>query len=205
MYPEEFYEFEQMLEGIDEELLLQIAGILVFAGLAILLLAVVVYVFQSIGLYTIAKRRGIQNPWLAWLPVGNYWIAGSIADQYRYVVKGEEMNRRTILLVTSAVGMAVSWLISGVGMENELLDLVVTGLDVFTFVIWQICLYELYTSCNPKNNVLFLVLGIIFPFMPAFFIFANRKKELGMPPRREPEPETFSPEMLDYEEPWKNE
>ena len=194
-----------MLEGIDEELLLQIAGILVFAGLAILLLTVVVYVFQSIGLYTIAKRRGIQNPWLAWLPVGNYWIAGSIADQYRYVVKGEEMNRRTILLVTSAVGMAVSWLISGVGMENELLDLVVTGLDVFTFVIWQICLYELYTSCNPKNNVLFLVLGIIFPFMPAFFIFANRKKELGMPPRREPEPETFSPEMLDYEEPWKNE
>lgn len=205
MYPEEFYEFEQMLEGIDEELLLQIAGILVFAGLAILLLAVVVYVFQSIGLYTIAKRRGIQNPWLAWLPIGSEWIAGSIADQYRYVVKGEEMNRRTILLVTSAVGMAVSWLISGVGMENELLDLVVTGLDVFTFVIWQICLYELYTSCNPKNNVLFLVLGIIFPFMPAFFIFANRKKELGMPSRREPEPETFSPEMLDYEEPWKNE
>jgi hypothetical protein len=205
MYPEEFYEFEQMLEGIDEELLLQIAGILVFAGLAILLLAVVVYVFQSIGLYTIAKRRGIQNPWLAWLPIGSEWIAGSIADQYRYVVKGEEMNRRMILLVTSAVGMAVSWLISGVGMENELLDLVVTGLDVFTFVVWQICLYELYTSCNPKNNVLFLVLGIIFPFMPAFFIFANRKKELGMPPRREPEPETFSPEMLDYEEPWKNE
>lgn len=205
MYPEEFYEFEQMLEGIDEDLLLQIAGILVFAGLAILLLAVVVYVFQSIGLYTIAKRRGIQNPWLAWLPIGSEWIAGSIADQYRYVVKGEETNRRTILLVLGIVDIILSGAVAEFLSDSAVVDLAVTGVGIATLVFWQIALYDLYTSCNPKNNVLFLVLGIIFPFMPAFFIFANRKKELGMPPRREPEPETFSPEMLDYEEPWKNE
>ena len=107
MYPEEFYEFEQMLEGIDEDLLLQIAGILVFAGLAILLLAVVVYVFQSIGLYTIAKRRGIQNPWLAWLPIGSEWIAGSIADQYRYVVKGEVKNKRKTLLILNIINAVI--------------------------------------------------------------------------------------------------
>ena len=202
---EEFYEFEQIFGNIDEEVLLQVAGILVFVGIAILLLAAVIYVFQSIGLYTIAKNRGIQNPWLAWLPIGSEWIAGSIADQYRYVVKGEEMNRRTILLALSIAGMVVSGVVNGLEGEFALLRLVVSVIEIATRVFWHICLYDLYSSCNPKNNVLFLVLGIIFPFLPSFFIFANRKKELGMPPRREPEPRTYDPELLNYEEPWKNE
>ena len=40
------------------------------------------YVMTSLSVYTIAKRREINNPWLAWIPVANYWIVGSIADDY---------------------------------------------------------------------------------------------------------------------------
>ena len=39
------------------------------------------YVLWSLGVYTIAKRRGIRKPWLSWIPVGNLWILGSISDQ----------------------------------------------------------------------------------------------------------------------------
>ena len=204
MYPDEFYEFEQMLGSIDEEVFMQIAGILIFVAFAVILVAVALYVFQSIGLYTIAKRRGIENPWLAWLPVGYYWIAGSIADQYQYVVNGAVKNRRTILLVLGIVDFVLSGAASEFLTDSAALDLLVVGVGIAALVFWQIALYDLYTSCNPRNNVLFLVLGIIFPFLPAFFIFASRKKELGMPPRRE-EPRTYDPEMLNYEEPWKNE
>ena len=205
MYPEEFYEFEQMLGGIDEEVLFGILGVIGVVAVVVLMLALVAYVLQSIGLYTIAKRRGIQNPWLAWLPIGSEWIAGSIADQYRYVAKGEETNRRIILLALGVAGMAASGLVTAIGEDIAFLNLVVSALEIASLVFWHISLYDLYTSCNPKNNVLYLVLGIIFGFLPAFFIFANRNKELGMPPRREPEPETYAPEMLNYEEPWKNE
>lgn len=53
-----------------------------------------VYILQALALYTIADRRGIANPWLAWIPVGNMWILGSVSDQYRYVSKGQIKNNR---------------------------------------------------------------------------------------------------------------
>lgn len=223
----EYYEFEQMLEGIeglDEEMLLTFFGIFGMVALVVGLLAIVGYVFQSIGLYTLAKRRGIANPWLAWLPVGYYWIAGSIADQYRYVTEGFVKNRRTILLALSIAGIVVSSLVStmvngsfmlstgevsmdqlaSLGTMGTVLNLVTSALEIATFVFWQIALYDLYSSCNPRNNVLFLVLGIIFGFLVPFFIFACRNKEEGMPPRRE-EPRyeyQTNPEPRVYKEPW---
>lgn len=223
----EYYEFEQMLEGIeglDEEMLLTFFGIFGVVALVVGLFAIVGYVFQSIGLYTLAKRRGIANPWLAWLPVGYYWIAGSIADQYRYVTEGSVKNRRTILLALSIAGIVVSSLVStmvngsfmlstgevsmdqltSLGTMGTVLNLVTSALEIATFVFWQIALYDLYSSCNPRNNVLFLVLGIIFGFLVPFFIFACRNKEEGMPPRRE-EPRyeyQTNPEPRVYKEPW---
>lgn len=221
---EEFYEFEQMLDGADEELLLLVAGIVGIVALVIALVSLVGYVFRSLGLYTIAKRRGIRNPWLAWLPIGYYWIAGSIADQYQYVVNGQVKNRRKILLILSLVGVAVSSLVStmatgsfvltmgevsveqlaSLGTMGTLLNLVTSGLEIATFVFWQIALYDLYTSCTPKNNVLFLVLGIIFGITIPFFIFAVRNKEEGMPPRREETEYQYDPEPRTYKDPWEN-
>ena len=223
----EYSEFEQMLEGIeglDEEMLLTFFGIFGVVALVVGLFAIVGYVFRSIGLYTLAKRRGIANPWLAWLPVGYYWIAGSIADQYRYVTEGSVKNRRTILLALSIAGIVVSSLVStmvngsfmlstgevsmdqltSLGTMGTVLNLVTSALEIATFVFWQIALYDLYSSCNPRNNVLFLVLGIIFGFLVPFFIFACRNKEEGMPPRRE-EPRyeyQTNPEPRVYKEPW---
>lgn len=55
-------------------------GIVILASLAF---SIAVYVVQSVGLYTLAKRRGLRYAWLAWLPVGNSWITGSLADDYR--------------------------------------------------------------------------------------------------------------------------
>ena len=62
------------------------------------LLAIASYVLTALALYTIARRRGLRNPWLAWIPVANSWLLGSLSDQYRYVVKGEHKSKRIILL-----------------------------------------------------------------------------------------------------------
>ena len=62
------------------------------------LLSVATYVLTALGLYTIAQRRGINKPWLAWIPVVNVWTLGCISDQYRYVVKGEKKSKRKVLI-----------------------------------------------------------------------------------------------------------
>lgn len=224
MYGDSYYYGAEL----DEEFFLILAGILGGVILVAVAIGVLTYVFQSVGLYAIAKRRGIRNPWLAWLPVGNYWIAGSISDQYRYVTRGEVKNRRTILLVLSIVGLVLSGsaaaisssqmlqtlqyiaaddmggLLSatGTGLTGSLVSLAQSGVQIALLVFWHMALYDLYSSCDSRYSVVFLVLGIIFGFTVPFFIFANRKKDYGMPPRRQESQPEPGPKQRDYKDPW---
>ena len=151
-----------------------IYGIFMLIALAC---SVAMYIFQSMGLYTIAKRRGIHHPGLAWVPVANMWILGSISDQYQYVVKRKIRNRRKVLLglliatyvlvTIAAVGMIVG-ITSGVfdTMDTApapaifgtvaivLIYLVGWVLAVVAMVFMYIAYYDLFASCNPSNAVL---------------------------------------------------
>lgn len=213
----EFMELEQILEefGIGMEILALILGIGMVFMLIYGIFAIISYVFQSLGLYSIATRRGIKNPWLAWIPGGSQWIAGTISDQYRYITKGQVKNNRVIMVVLAIAAAVLSMIVQGISTSSadallemflsgemgelpgeagatvgigagvsSLLSLLESAASLALFVFWQISLYDLYMSCNPKNAVLFLVLGILFSFTVPFFIFACRKKEEGMPPRK---------------------
>ena len=71
-------------------------------------LGVIVYILQALAMYTIAKRRKIKKPWLAWIPVVNVWILGSVSDQYQYVVKHQIKNKRKALLGLNIAMAAIS-------------------------------------------------------------------------------------------------
>ena len=62
-----------------------------------------------------------------------------------------------------------------------------------------------YSLLDPGNCVLFLVLSIIFNVTEPFFLFFNRNKDLGMPPRRQ-EPQYVPPQepvwQQPQQEPW---
>jgi uncharacterized membrane protein YbhN (UPF0104 family) len=81
---------EEFAEGLME---MNLAG-----NVMSMLWGIISYVFMAIGMYTIAKRRGINFPWLAWLPFGSSWMLGCISDEYRYVVKGQEKSKRKLML-----------------------------------------------------------------------------------------------------------
>ena len=220
MYPYNFLEqffTDDMMEVLGEAGFVFLGFLLGFLVVA-LIVALVFYIFQSLGLYTIAKRRGLQHAWLAWIPVGNYWIAGSIADQYQYVAKGKIKNKRKILLILSLASFAVAMVLqivstvlmltatdATVAMSINATFLVIKNLcnmaiGLATLVFWHMALYDLYCSCNPDNSVLFLVLGIIFGCTIPFFIFFNRKKDGGMPPRR-PAPQAYIHQEPVHEQP----
>ena len=207
-YPNQF-EFE--MDILPEATGFGAIGVLLVLYLLIMFFAtvfsIVCYILQSYGLYTIANRRGIRNSWLAWVPVGNVWILGNIADQYQYVAKGKIKNRRKLLLgldiglVVAAVGWLIAMLASALmsdGVASGFVTVVLImllgyllflALAVTATVYMYLCYYDLYNSCNPNNGVLFLVLSILFPVTISFFVFACRKKDLGMPPRKQPAPE----------------
>lgn len=176
---------------------------------------VALYVIRSLSLYTIAKRRGLNKPWLAWIPVGTEWIIGSLSDQYKYVTQGKNQTRRKILLILTIISMvlgvyAASVTVSKIVTTVFQLEAMGTGhmsdemafrlamsmlsslgsglaagiLGIVTYVFREMCMYDLFKSCDPKNVVLYLVLSIFFGFTEPFFLLACRNKDLGMPPRK---------------------
>ena len=195
-------------------------GVLAIVWLVAMLLAscvsILVYVLQSVGFYSIAKRRGIHNPWLAWIPIGNMWILGSISDQYQFVGKGRVKNLRKNLLglqIAMTVIMTLFYVVCfamgfSAGLNGAAADQLNIGMVVLMLILWLammvvaivltvfqfIACYNLFASCNPNNAALFLVLSIFFNMLLPFFIFAVRNKDLGMPPRRpQPQPVPWTP------------
>lgn len=202
------HEFVYMTEGILEGIL-SLGGTGAFLRLAS-------YVLCALALYTIAERRGIKKAWLAWVPVVNVWILGSLSDQYRYVVRGEVKSRRKVLLTVNILSLilsiasvvrvavsavlAISGLAQGIG-EQALLDTLLNGLlsglifyiptlilSVVGLIFEILALYDVYSSCEPANNVLYLVLSVIpgiSQITKPLFLFLCQDKDGGMPPRRE--------------------
>ena len=89
------YEYSYVIEEVLD------TGVLsaLISGIPSGMFGIAAYVLTALALYTLAQRRGLNRPWLAWIPVVNCWILGSLSDQYRYVVKGEIKSKRKVLLV----------------------------------------------------------------------------------------------------------
>ena len=188
------------MEGTDSEFIILFLLIYCVFVFVMLVFSVASYVLSSLGMYTVAKRRGIRNPWLSWVPYGNMWVLGSIADQYQYVTGGKIKNRRKILLATTialsalVIPMVILAALSGLGsyLSVALLVLVYLAFIVTAIVgaVFQyIAYYDLFRSCKPQNATLFLVLGIVFQVTLPFFLFACRDHDEGMPPRKDQMPE----------------
>ena len=209
------YEHMHMMEDVLENV--TITGN--FGGIV----AIASYVFCALALYTIAQRREIKKAWLAWVPVLTVWILGSLSDQYRYVVKGEIRSKRKVLLTLNIINFILGWAavikvivtivmfaFGRIDLNNEMevirqvlgslvwfIPVAIRGIVSLIFRI--MALYDVYPSCDPANNVLYLVLSLI----PAInqvtqplFLFLCRDKDEGMPPRRQ-NPENYQ-DPADY-------
>lgn len=209
-----------------------LAGLI--SGFPMTLLNIASYVLGALALYTIAQRRGIKNAWLAWVPVVNCWLIGSLSDQYRYVVKGEYKSKRISLLVLNIINSALILVLTvlgiaalvavgtagspfsmmpgytamtrlaGLGIAAACLGLAVAIVSITAMVIRFMALNDIFHSMDPENGALFLVLSILFNVTEPFFLFYNRNKDLGMPPRRDQFVQQ-EPVWQEPQEPWEQE
>lgn len=179
-----------------------IYGIILLVMLAV---ALVMYILQSIAYYTIAKRRGIHNAWLAWIPVGNVWIIGSISDQYQYVKKGKIRNFRKwligldlavaagaflmyvpyIIMILSAGLDATGLITLALALLVVLMAFAMSAASIVYTVFLYMAIYDLFESCTQDRAVLYLLLSLFVPCAATILLFICRKKDDGMPPRVE--------------------
>ena len=174
-----------------------IVGFLAFA------VSVITYVMTSLSLYTIADRRKIRNPWLAWIPVANFWIIGSIADDYDEKNGIKRKWRITLLalyiiyiaiFLVGYIGMVVAAVLYMVRMDYGTFDMPMSTamisafVGIYGFVIlmallsiavsicYYICIFKIFESTVPERAVSYLLISLLVPFGYPICLMSCRKK-----------------------------
>ena len=126
-------------------------------------LGIAAYVLTALGLYAIAKNRGMENPWLAWIPIAQLYIIGVIVKELKF---GESFTIPKMELVLPLGALAVA-VLSWIPVLGWLLSIAFAVVLIYS-------LYILYKKYVPEQAVLYTVLSCIGLF--AIFIFIIRKK-----------------------------
>ena len=164
------------------------------------LLWIAYYIFNSIALYAIAKRRGLPSPIRAWVPFASTFLFGKIAEQfeaakynkskpYSKILLGLEIPRTVLMFLnyvfffsTGGLNFDLSQIISLLGnynylIFNQIFSIVYTAVNIAFIVFYYVALYKVYSSLV-SNTTMYIVLSILFGISP-FFLFALRNKDEG--------------------------
>jgi hypothetical protein len=219
------YSLEQFVSPeLLEELLSFSPIVSMLSGIPGMLISLATYIVVSLSLYTIADRRDIKHAWLAWIPVGNLWILGSISDHYQLNAAFRTKNKRKLLMILQillailCVIMLVMVVVTVLAVfeaggnsqyehfidvwapaRDSLLELVLVWLAMMAVAIWTtvvqyMALYDVYKSCEPGNATLYLVLSIVVNVTQPIFLFLCRNKDAGLPSSQIPPASFHSPE-----------
>ena len=183
--------FADFFSSVGGGVLAAVGAVLLLVILVAVAASVAVYVLQSLALQTMARHRGIANPWLAWVPVGSSWLLGAIADDIN-LRRGKKTSYAMVLLVVTAACMGASFslfLIPFVGLFSGLFSVAV-------LVVYYVTLYEVYRDYAPKNAVLYLVLSILMGihWLLLFILREKRPLTLGGTPEG-PSPRPAQPQQ----------
>lgn len=169
-------------------------------------IGIAIYLLESISVYKMAKSAEIKNPWLAFIPVANDWVFGTLAEKYKKK-NGTKSARFGIILpvlegivLIEAIALTVFTVISIKEITGYALDAVNTSSEmapeqfmslipviilyfalmavaIAYAVVFFIALWRVYYSFDKSNATLYIVLSIIFTISVPIILFIIRNRK----------------------------
>jgi hypothetical protein len=149
----------------DATALATVLAVIAGMGAIAFIIGVALYVLKSIGLTKMAANRGIENPWLAWIPVADLYIIGTLVGQIRLF---------NYDIPNLALWFPVACVVGGIlGAVPVIGVILIIALLIFEIAV----LYELFKQYTDQAT-LYTVLSIVFCFLWPIFIFTLRDKPM---------------------------
>lgn len=169
-------------------------------------IGIAIYLLESISVYKMAKSAQIKNPWLAFIPVANDWVFGTLAEKYKKK-NGTKSARFGIILpvlegivLIEAIALTIFTVISIKEITGYALDAVNTSAEMapeqfmslipviilyfalmavaFAYaVVFFIALWRVYSSFDKSNATLYIVLSVIFTISVPIILFIIRNRK----------------------------
>ena len=168
-------------------------------------IAAFTYIFTALSLFTIGKRRGIDKPWMAWVPFANSYYFGKVADDHNEKSNGRQTNYAKWMLALQIIGCAVAIIAtivyivlvivkivnmggSHIDFENAIFSVIGSSVLYVILIVAALAgvsilqlfaAFQIYRSCDPDRSVMYLMLSIFINITLPIFLFICRNKDLG--------------------------
>jgi hypothetical protein len=114
------------------------------------------YIFFSFTLYKLAQKRGLEMPWLAWIPIAQFYVLGIMVKSVK--ISTFEVPKLEMVFPIASIACWILGMIPFIGWLFTL------AFYAFTIIV----LYNLYNQYTPekaKTYALVSILGVTIPFI----------------------------------------
>lgn len=128
------------------------------------IISVVLYIFMAYALYKMAVRQGLENPWVAWIPIAQLYILGKLIKGLK-IFDYEVPNIEIVLPVASIIFVAFRHV-----------HVLGSILSLLNFILLLFVLNKLYKLYKPESATLYTVFSIL-GFTVPFIVFSLKDKD----------------------------
>ena len=169
-------------------------------------IGIAIYLLESISVYKMAKSAEIKNPWLAFIPVANDWVFGTLAEKYKkkngtksarfgiilpvlegiVLIESVALTIFTVISISKITGYAFDAVNTSAEMAPEqfmslipviILYFALMAVAIAYAVVFFIALWRIYSAFDKSNATLYIVLSIIFTISVPIILFIIRNRK----------------------------
>ena len=135
----------------------------VFFIVSVVLIAIVMYIFGALGLMELAKKNKLDNPWLAFIPVGNSYLLGKLGFE---VYSSKEEKNPTL-----------TWILFGASLASCIIGSVLENIASTVTIVFMVLAYNrIYKNIVPQSATKYTILSFFFGGIP-FYLNKDLVKE----------------------------
>lgn len=169
-------------------------------------IGIVIYLLEAIGVYKMAKSAEVKNPWLAFIPVANDWVFGTLAEKYKkkngtksarfgiilpvlegiVFIESIALTIFTVISIKEITGYALDAVNTSTEMAPEqfmslipviILYFALMAVAIAYAVVFFIALWRVYSSFDKSNATLYIVLSVVFTISVPVILFIIRNRK----------------------------
>lgn len=169
-------------------------------------IGIAIYLLESISVYKMAKSAEIKNPWLAFIPVANDWVFGTLAEKYKkknstksarfgiilpvlegiVLIEAIALTIFTVISIKEITGYALDAVNTSSEMAPEqfmslipviILYFALMAVAIAYAVVFFIALWRIYSSFDKPNATLYIVLSVVFTISVPIILFIIRNRK----------------------------
>ena len=136
--------------------------IAIFLIVLLILISIVMYIFGALGLMALAKKNKLDNPWLAFIPIGSSYLLGKLGFEV-YSSKKEK-------------NPTLTWILFGASLASCIGSFLENIASIVTIVFMVLAYNRIYKNIVPQSATKYTVLSFFFGGIP-FYVNKELVKE----------------------------